>query len=157
MKTLRLRRACRYRYKWFCPGNTRIGEERVLLYDAWLVPGSTQSPSRGLFPVRGALDESACQTADVVLALIHLEDWCIHRNCPNMPPGSSWFSRVLHSRWTFVTSWTQISCWSTDWRVMKHEQKSSFAPQFGHQQQGCINGGDTWRVSEENKTTKGGK
>lgn len=31
-------------------------------------------PEAGLFPVRGALDESACQAADVVLALIHLED-----------------------------------------------------------------------------------
>lgn len=97
-------------------------------------------------PVRGALDGGGCQTADVVLALIHLEDWCVHCNCPNTPPGSSWFSRVLHSRRTFVTSWTQIS----DRRRMKHEREASSAPRLWHPHV-CGSWRDAWRAGEEER------
>lgn len=112
---------------------------------------STFHPETGLFPVRAAVDESACQAADVELALIHLQDWCVHCNCPNTTPASSWFSRVLHSRLTFVTSWTQISC-SEHWQ-RRDETWTKFLPfasQLCHQHV-CVSWWDTWRVSEEER------
>lgn len=57
----------------FLPGNTK--KKNIVLYRPPLRSYRFRvNPEAGLFPVRGALDEIICQTADVVLALIHLED-----------------------------------------------------------------------------------